>query len=138
VAANRPRILVAYDGSDVSQRAVQRVARFMNEAEVGLVTVARPIYRDTRYAGFADPKDEEEQRRVLASARDTLEQAGITATGFGPIGDPAEKILETARWFEAELIVIGARSLGTVERLVLGSVSTKIMHESRCDVLIVK
>ena len=38
----------------------------------------------------------------------------------------------------AELIVIGARSLGTVKRLVLGSVSTKVMHDANCDVLIVK
>lgn len=110
----------------------------MNEAEVGLVTVARPIYRDPRYTGYADPKDEEEQRRVLEGARDILEQAGIPATGFGPVGDPADEILVTAESFDAELIVIGARSLGTVERLVLGSVSTKVMHESSCDVLIVK
>jgi nucleotide-binding universal stress UspA family protein len=133
-----PRVLVAYDGSDVSRRALRRVARFMSAAEVALVTVARPIYRDSRYTGYADPKDEEEQRRVLGSARDLLEQAGISATGFGPIGDPADEILLTARSFEAELIVIGARSLGTVKRLVLGSVSTKVMHEADCDVLIVK
>ncbi len=138
MAKDRPRVLVAYDGSDVSKRALQRVARFMNAAEVGLVTLARPIYRDPRYTGYADPKDEEEPRRVLGSARDTLEQAGVFATGFGPVGDPADEILATAKSFDAELIVIGARSLGTVERLVLGSVSMKLMHESACDVLIVK
>jgi nucleotide-binding universal stress UspA family protein len=33
---------------------------------------------------------------------------------------------------------MGARSLGSLERLVLGSVSTKVIHESDCDVLIVK
>ena len=138
MAEDRPRVLVAYDGSDVSQRALQRVARFMSATEIAVVTVARPIYRDPPYTGYADPKDEEEQRRVLASARDTLEQAGISPTGFGPIGDPADEILATARSFDAELIVLGARSLGTVKRLVLGSVSTKVMHESDCDVLIVK
>jgi hypothetical protein len=47
-------------------------------------------------------------------------------------------LLKAAKQFEAELIVMGARSLGTVERLVLGSVSTKVMHESGSDVLIVK
>ncbi len=138
MADDPPRVLVAYDGSDVSHRALQRVARFMHAAEVGLVTVARPIYRDPPYTGYADPSDEEEQRRVLESARGTLEQAGISPTGFGPVGDPADEILATAKSFEAELIVIGARSLGTVTRLVLGSVSTKVMHESSCDVLIVK
>ena len=63
--------------------------------------------RDSRYAGFADPKDEEEQRRVLRSARDVLEQEGISIPPFGPVGDPADEILVTARSFEAELIVVG-------------------------------
>jgi nucleotide-binding universal stress UspA family protein len=138
VADDPPRVLVAYDGSDVSHRALQRVARFFDAAEIGLVTVARPIYSDPRYTGYADPSDEEEQRRVLGRARDTLEQAGVSATGFAPVGDPADEILAAAASFDAELIVIGARSLGTVKRLVLGSVSTKVMHESSCDVLIVK
>ncbi len=134
----RPRILIAYDGSEASQRARDRVTRFMKEAEVGLVTVARPIYRDPRYTGYADPKDEEEQRQLLVAARDVLARSGIAATGFAPVGDPADEILAAARAFDAQLIVIGARSLGTVGRLVLGSVSTKVMHESDCDVLVVK
>jgi nucleotide-binding universal stress UspA family protein len=134
-----PRILIAVDGSEVSQRAIERVARFLKtEAEVALVCVARPIYRDPRYTGYADPKDEEEQRKVLFAARDVLERAGIAATGLAPVGDPADEILKAAKQVEAELIVMGARSLGTVERLVLGSVSTKVMHEAACDVLIVK
>jgi nucleotide-binding universal stress UspA family protein len=134
----RPRILIAYDGSDASQRALERVTRFIKEAEVALVTVAHPIYRDRRYSGYADPQDEDEQRELLYAARAVLERGGIAATGFAPIGDPADEILATANAFEAELIVIGARALGIVGRLVLGSVSTKVMHESHCDVLVVK
>jgi nucleotide-binding universal stress UspA family protein len=137
-AGTTPRVLVAYDGSDASQRALERVTRFMKDADVAIVTVARPIYRDPRYTGYADPKDEEEQRHVLSAARDALARAGIQATGYAPVGDPADEILAAAKAFEAELIVMGARSLGTVGRLVLGSVSTKVMHESDGDVLIVK
>ena len=134
----KPRILIAYDGSESSQRALERVIRFMQDAEVALVTVARPIYRDPPYTGYADPKDEEEQRQVLYAAREALARAGVAATGFAPVGDPAEQILATAKAFDAELIVIGARALGTVGRLVLGSVSTRVMHEADCDVLVVK
>jgi nucleotide-binding universal stress UspA family protein len=134
-----PRILIAVDGSEVSERALERVTRFVKEgAEVALVTVARPIYRHPPYTGYTDPKDEEEQRQVLYAARDVLDREGIAAMGLAPVGDPADEILKAAKHFEAELIVMGARSLGTVKRLVLGSVSTKVMHESDCDVLIVK
>jgi hypothetical protein len=37
----------------------------MKTADVAVVTVERPIYRDPRYTGDADPKDEEEQRQLL-------------------------------------------------------------------------
>jgi nucleotide-binding universal stress UspA family protein len=133
-----PRILIAYDGSHVSRRALDRVTTYMKTAEVAVVTVARPIYRDPRYTGYADPKDEEEQRQLLFAAREVLERAGIAPTGFAPIGDPPHEILGAAKAFGAELIVIGARSVGTIGRFVLGSVSTKVMHEADCDVLIVK
>jgi nucleotide-binding universal stress UspA family protein len=133
-----PRILVAYDGSDVSRRALKRVVMFMKSADVALVTVARPIYRYAPYTGYADPRDEDEQREVLSGARAALEREGISAAGFTPVGDPADEILAVAKTFEADLIVVGARSLGTIGRFVLGSVSTKVMHEARCDVLIVK
>jgi nucleotide-binding universal stress UspA family protein len=95
-----PRILIAVDGSEVSQRALERVARFLkDEAEVALVTVARPIYRDPRYTGYADPKDEDEQRKVLYGARDVLTRAGIAATGLAPVGEAADEILKAAKHF---------------------------------------
>jgi nucleotide-binding universal stress UspA family protein len=135
----KSRILIAVDGSDVSLRALERVARFLKEdADVAIVTVARPIYRDPRYTGYADPGDEEEQRRILYAARDALHRKGIAATGLAPTGDPADEIVAAAKQFQAELVVMGARSLGAVERLVLGSVNTKVMHQAVCDVLIVK
>lgn len=132
------RVLIAYDGSEVSRRALDRVITFMTTVEIGLVTVAHPIYRDPPYTGYADLTTEEEQRKLLFDARNVLEREGIASTGYAPVGDPAEQILATAKAFGAELVVIGARSLGTVKRFVLGSVSTKVMHEAECDVLIVK
>jgi nucleotide-binding universal stress UspA family protein len=138
VASARPRILVASDGSDASRRALERVGRFMKEADIAVVTVAHPIYSSAPFTGYADPKDEEEQRQVLSAARDALARDGIEVERFSPVGDPADAILEAARAFDAELIVVGARSLGTIGRFVLGSVSTKVMHGAGCDVLIVK
>jgi nucleotide-binding universal stress UspA family protein len=78
-----PRVPIAVDGSAVSGRALDRAARFLlKEAEVALVTVARPMYRDPPYTGYADPNDEEEQRRVLNAARDVLRSEGISATAL--------------------------------------------------------
>ena len=76
--------------------------------------------------------------RAAEVYRDVLANPGTTASGLAPIGDPADEILAAARSSEADVIVIGARALGTIGRLVLGSVSTKVMHESDCDVPTVK
>ena len=84
----------------------------MKEADVAVVTVARPIYRAAPYTGYADPEDEEEARRRLIAARDRLERDGIAATGYASVGSAAEEIVRTAEVFTAELIVLGARSLG--------------------------
>jgi hypothetical protein len=58
-----PRILIAFDGSDASRRPVDRVTSFMKGADVALVTVARPIYRDPPYTGYAESDGGEARQR---------------------------------------------------------------------------
>jgi nucleotide-binding universal stress UspA family protein len=131
-------VLIAYDGSEPARRAVARVARFMPDASVAIVTVAEPIYRDPRYAGFADPDVEKRQQDALEEARALIAESGIEATTAAPVGQPGDEIVRTATEAKADLVVLGARGLSSVKRLVLGSVSTKVLHEAHCDVLVVK
>jgi nucleotide-binding universal stress UspA family protein len=133
-----PHVLIAYDGSEPARRAVERVATFMPQASVAIVTVADPIYRDPPYTGYADPKEEEQHRAALAEAQEVLRKSGIEATATMPIGQAADEIVRTATESGADLMVLGARGLNPVKRLVLGSVSTKVLHEAPCDVLVVK
>ena len=55
-----------------------------------------------------------------------------------PKGHPAGEILAAAAGFDADLIVVGARGLGGMKRLLLGSVSERVLRDARCPVLIVK
>lgn len=133
-----PRVLVAYDGSAPARRALDRVATFMPDANVAVVTVAPPVYHDRRYAGYADPSEEERQRAALGEAQDLLARSGMEARTAAPVGEAADEIVRTAREAEADLVVLGARGLNPLKRLVLGSVSTKVLHDAPCDVLVVK
>ena len=53
-------------------------------------------------------------------------------------GEPRHVIAATAREWGADLIVVGARGLGAFGRLLLGSVSTAVMHHAPCPVLVVR
>ncbi len=131
-------MLIAYDGSEPARRALARVATFMPDASVAIVTVAEPIYRGARYAGFADPDAEKRQQDALEEARALIAQSGIEATATALVGQPGDEIVRAATEAKADLVVLGARGLSSVKRLVLGSVSTKVLHEAHCDVLVVK
>jgi nucleotide-binding universal stress UspA family protein len=53
-------------------------------------------------------------------------------------GDPAQEILRIANIYKADLIVIGSRGLTGMTRIVQGSVSSQVVEEANCSVLVVK
>ncbi len=133
-----PNVLIAYDASEPSRRALDRVATFMPSASVAVVTVAAPVYRDPTLAKFADEAEQERQQAALAEATARLAENGIEARTAAPVGDGAAEIVRIAAESGADLVVLGARGLNPLKRLVLGSVSTKVLHDAPCDVLVVK
>ncbi|MEX2646246.1 MAG: universal stress protein, partial [Gaiellaceae bacterium] len=70
--------------------------------------------------------------------RDRLALRQVPVATRDAIGEPAAKIVETADELGADLIVIGTRNGSALERLVLGSTSTKVLHHAHCDVLVVR
>ena len=143
-AANEPcrkrRILVCYDGSPESERALERVAEVAVAvpSEVTVVSVAEPIYRQQPYAGYADPAEEQAHRRLLEEATRRLAGLGVEAATVEPARETVDAILETARGAGAELIVVGSRHRGVIRRLLFGSVSGKLVVEASSDVLVVR
>jgi nucleotide-binding universal stress UspA family protein len=67
-----------------------------------------------------------------------LADVGIPATPRVQSGDPANEIITAAESFGADLIVTGSRGLGTLDRLLLGSVARNVLIHARCSVLIVR
>jgi len=54
------------------------------------------------------------------------------------VGHPPTEIVEAASKPDVDLVVVGARGLGPLGRLVLGSVSDRVVHHAPCPVLVVK
>ncbi len=53
-------------------------------------------------------------------------------------GAPAEEIIRLANIYKTDLIIIGSRGLIGMKRIVQGSVSSQVVEEANCSVLVVK
>jgi nucleotide-binding universal stress UspA family protein len=132
-------ILLAYDGSDPAKRALERTAELANGAAVTVVGGVH-IFPAMGRAGSAIDEDEVAQRKQeLDEAAEYLRSKGIEPQMVEARGiDVGDAIVEEARETHADLIVVGSSGKNLAERIVLGSVSSKVVHESPCDVLVVR
>ncbi|QIN78392.1 hypothetical protein GBA65_07495 [Rubrobacter marinus] len=81
----------------------------------------------------------ERGQRMLEEGVELIEEAGGKVSGAHLLmGSPVDCILGCAEEMGAGLIVVGSRGLGGVKRLLMGSVSEGVMHNSHCPVLIVR
>jgi nucleotide-binding universal stress UspA family protein len=155
VVKGRPRklesVLVAMDGSEDSFQAVRflKSLDLPRQTKVRLLSVVEPLRYPTTAPGAVRGqlirmlKELEAERRgeldkVLERAAAGLDDKLTRVTRSTPAGNPADAILATADDYDTDLVVVGARGVGGMARLLLGSVSEKVLHHARCPVLIVK
>ena len=134
------RILVYYDGSPESTRALDRVVEIASvvPSDVTVVSVAEPLYPDAPYTGYADPLEEERHRHLLENASRSLDARGIAADTVEPTGKTADAILDVARERQVELIVVGSRQRSLVRHLLFDGLADKLVVEASADVLVVR
>jgi len=75
---------------------------------------------------------------IAGEAANALGRAGLVATTHVVDGDPREAILTAAEVGKADMIFVGARGLGRMQRLLLGSVSSYIVTHAHCSVEVVR
>jgi nucleotide-binding universal stress UspA family protein len=132
-------IVVAYDGSDQAKRALERAATLGRAgASVTIVTGVSIGLHGPRSMGAVDQDELSAAKDTLEAARASLKSQGIDAHAIEGTGDAADVVIEAAKECKADLIVVGTRGLGKAKRLALGSVSSKIVHDAACDVLVVR
>jgi nucleotide-binding universal stress UspA family protein len=133
-------ILVAYDETEPSKRALERAVAFAKafDAKLVLTSVAPIMHGAARSAGTIDPMDTPRlHAEELAHARAYVEERGMTAEYVPAIGDPARTIAMVADEHDADLIVMGTREPGLVDRVLRQSVSQSVSRRTHRDVLIV-
>ncbi|MFZ0378410.1 MAG: universal stress protein [Solirubrobacteraceae bacterium] len=133
------RIVVGFDGSDHARKALARAAEIANGATVAVVSATSPstFMRDPGVSK-EDPADVEARTQALDEARKYLEEKGITGQYITGHGNPADVIVAEAEDSGADLIIVGTRGHNAARRVVLGSVSTNVVHHATVDVLVVR
>lgn len=114
------RIVVAFDGSDASQRALDAAADLMGYGSSLNVVHVR---------GAAS------EGRTVDLAREHLLRRRVMARYLEPCGQAASEVVQAARDVGADLVVVGRRN--ALEG-VLGPISSEIVRHAPCDVLVVR
>lgn len=139
------KIVVAYDGSELSKKALQRainLAKQDEKVEVNVITaIPRPVATIYNYGAIGDTVEEanlEVAREMMKEVEETLKEIPNKTETYIVEGNPARKIEEFAENNNADLIIMGSRGLGGIKELFLGSVSHHVVQKASCEVIIVK
>jgi len=152
-----PKILVASDGSPHADNALSAVTRRCWPAgtQVRVASVVQslvpasvlvPGLEANTFAtepAFevieeADKRERERLRKVVQGAGLNLKRAGLDADAVVLEGLPWKELVDEAERWHANAIFVGARGLGPMDRLVLGSVSTAVLTHAHCSVEVVR
>jgi nucleotide-binding universal stress UspA family protein len=133
------RILVAFDGSEGSQRAYDFALELARKfgADVLVLAVVRLPEPTTSLEldSILDLGTEQYNKdfeALLARA------SGVNVRTDTEVGHPAEKIVARAEHEHADLIVMGRRGRSAIGRWMLGSVSERVLRYAHCPVTVVK
>jgi nucleotide-binding universal stress UspA family protein len=159
-------IVVGYGGSEAAEHALTRAAEIAEafSARLVVVSVTAPMHIPVPVSAFepaaplippaavgaegtapvpeyrpAPPESQPQElaRRELEQARVSLASRRIEAEYVVEVGDPVERLLDVASRHDADLIVIGSRDHGFLERLLGRSVDEAVARRAHRDVLLV-
>src|SRR5215475_8891259 len=141
--ANRMKILVAYDGSECADAALDdlRRAGLPAEAQIKVLSVVENWLPPPSGLEIIEHIDRDQEYLALARRGGirlvSIEQGWDVKSESGA-GSPATVIIEKADEREADLIVVGSHGHTALGRLFFGSVSQKVLHEARRSVRVAR
>jgi len=145
-----PGIVVAVDGSPDSNAAMRWAVReaTMRNVALTLVHAALPVSfgpQVLEWSGFSPPAEflqdlDDNSRQVLADAVKIVEDmSGDHRPRMNAeltYGAPVPALVELST--KADMVVVGSRGHGALERALLGSVSTGLVHHAHCPVAVIR
>jgi nucleotide-binding universal stress UspA family protein len=138
------KILVPVDGSDNSYKALE-AALILSEklgSNISVVNVMEQVpithIESEKLLGELLEAYKKENQEILSKCSDIAHQKGITIKTVLLQGNPAPVILDYSKKENFDLVIMGSRGMGKFKELILGSVSSKIVHHSPCAIMIIR
>lgn len=138
------QVLFATDGSAYADVALEQMIAFMHPStcQINVLSVAEHLMSQLSFpiprVGYATsaPTSELERDWIAAAkelatdAADNLERAGFRTQAQAVLGAPVARVLAEALNVQADLLVVGSRGLGAVDKAAIGSVSDQLVREA--------
>ncbi len=147
------KILIATDGSEFGEAAVEKICGMVKDAgnvEIKIVSayqhplmaVAAPYPIPVGYNPNLEKEMSESAAQAVAQAAQKIGErfSGLKENLTTDVlsGSPAQTIVEEAENWGADLIVVGSHGYGFWERMFIGSVSNAVVHHAPCSVMVVR
>lgn len=136
------RILVPLNGSEVAEKALGYLERFVSPTDTQLVLVGvleTLRYVSSRYAALETLAAVRQQyERYFQETRERLQAEGYQVTSIVSEGDAATEILNLAESSGADLIAMMTHGRSGVARWLLGSVAERVLHGTTLPLLLVR
>lgn len=144
------KMIIAYDGSVASKRAVEMALKCSSkDDELTLLTVIPAELAESSFtkmllptidlssvvkSGSFKERAMETLSEVVAEIENNVKKVNVVVES----GDPADEILMSAKKHEADIIVLGYKGYGKEGRFLLGSVTDKVVRHAGVSVLVVR
>ena len=135
------KVLVPLDGSKNSLRGLDEaiaLAKQNNAVITGLFVVPSAPSELQVIRKLLSSFHKKQSKDFIAKARNKCKKNSVRFIGVLEYGDEGSKIVSYARANRFDMIVMGARGMGPVRQIILGSTSNYVLHNSKIPVLIVK
>jgi nucleotide-binding universal stress UspA family protein len=138
------KILVPVDGSDNSHRALD--AALLLSEKLGAKVTAIHVMEDIPVLHIQSEKllrevlyaYKKESQLLLSKCSEIATRKGLSINTKLLQGNVGSTILDFCEKEKYDIIIMGSRGMGNFKELILGSVSSKVVHHSRCPVLVIR
>ncbi len=135
-------IVVALDGNEKSSEMINQALKTLQIGAETKIILCHVFQAKVHDGDFDIDKPHKSQDSIYSEIEKQLQyylsELPCTVETEIVTGDPPEEIIRIAQIYQADLIVLGTRGLKGVKRVIAGSVSSQVLADAPCSVLVIK